>query len=290
MLAELFDKLVEHAKARAWETCIDQSSDHKTYQMFVDGLSTGESWTVPRPPPKKTHVFDTLEGFTSYLNSDHCNCEGDARVLHKGRHIVFVGGEYVTANMSYSSNDVHAAALSLFIAEEFEALMRLREGVNQKDLWRLLVTDLASSFPMQLRLAISALDLKRTEEQQVEITETGLEEEGGKRMVTLTYPSLKTGETQESRTLSLDWTYVGRFRECYSYEISVPVRIEIEIDHGAPLFKFHCIGLPTIMRNYRESLAQYIRNDLGGDRFTVHEGVEVPQDTSPAAHKGYSYS
>ncbi|KKM71911.1 hypothetical protein LCGC14_1425830 [marine sediment metagenome] len=291
MLAEFFDKLVSHAQAQAREVTVDKSPDHTTHQMFLDGQPVDKAkYKIASFPPKKSHIFDTLEGFTSYLNSEHCEVTKGDPVVPGRKHIVFVGGEYVTANLSYSSNVVHAAALSLFIAEEFEALMKLKEGVGQKDLWRLLVTDLSNSFGgPQLRLAISSLDLKRSEEQQVEIADMGLEEEGGKRIAQLTYPSLKTGETEEQRTLQLDWTFTGRFRECYSQEITVPIRIEITIQHGAPLFTFHCIGLPTIIRAYREALATHIRNEINGDRYTVHEGVEVPDATSPAAHKGFSY-
>ena len=289
MLAEFFHALVSHAERRVKEVVVDKSPDHTEHRMFVDGVAKGESYTIPHNPPKKSHIFDTLEGFTSYLNSEHCDYEDDGRALHEGKHIVFVGGEYVTANLSYSSNAVHAAALSLFIAEEFEALMKLREGVNQKDLWRALVTDLANAFPAQLRLAISNLDLKATEERQAEIKDSGLQEEGEKRYATITYPSLKTGEVEEKKTLDLEWTYTGRFRECFKQEISVPVRIEIEIQNGAPFFTFHCIGLPTIMRNYREALAAHIRNELSDGRYTVHEGVEVPGETSPEAPKGFLY-
>lgn len=290
MLAELFDRLVQHTKQRVMVLCIDETPDTVEKAVLVDGSVVGDSFTVRNMPPKKSHIFDTLQGFTSYLNSEHCEVTTGDPVVPGRKHIVFVGGEYVTANLSYSSNEVHAAALSLFIAEEFEALMKLREGVGQKELWRVLVTDLADSFGgPQLRLAISNLDLKHTEERQVEISDMGLEEEGGKRYAQLTYPSLTTGETEEQKTVALDWTYTGRFRECYDYQITVPVRIEVTIEDKAPLFTFHCIGLPTIIRQYREALATHIRNELSDDRYTVHEGVEVPGETSPAAHKGYTY-
>lgn len=284
MLAELFGAIVRHAESRVRIVTVEESPNQKTNQVLVDGNKVGDAFVIEAMPPKHVHQFGTLEGFMSYLNSEHAEPENDET------HIIFVGGDFVTANMSYRSNIVHEASLPLHVSEEFNALMELTKGVSQKELWRALVTDLADSFPISLRLAISNLAMTNTEGRQVQISDVGLSEESAQRKATIIFPSQKAGETDTTKELDLDWSFVGRFRECFDHVIKVPIRIELSVEQGeAPIFTFHPLGLPTIMREYRHVLVAHIIEGVDSTRFTVHEGIETSGQTAPGAHKGYSY-
>lgn len=284
MLAELFDRIVRHAESRVRVVTIQESPDERTDRVLVDGVATGIDFVHDAMPPKHSHQFDTLQGFISYLNSDHAAPELEET------HIVFVGGEFATANMAYDSNYVHEASLPLHVSEEFDALQELTKGVSQKELWRALVTDLADSFPVSLRLAISNLAMTNTEGQQVKISDVGLSEESAQRKAVIIFPSQKAGETDTTKELDLDWTFVGRYRECFDHTIAVPIRIELMVEQGEPpMFIFHPLGLPTILRKYRQDLVEHLTAELDRERFTVHEGIETSGHTAPSVHKGFTY-
>ncbi len=291
MLAELFDRLVQHAESRVRIVTIQESPDKKSNRVFVDGVQTGEDYTKVAMPPKHVHQFDTLEGFMSYLNSEHATPRSpDITQVRPGKHIIFVGGEFATANMSYQSNVVHEASLPLHISEEFDALQKLTQGVTQKELWRALVTDLADSFPVSLRLAISNLAMTNTEGRQVQISDVGLSDESAQRKAVITFQSQKAGETAMTKELVLDWTFVGRYRECFDHKITVPIRMTLSIEDGeGPIFTFHPLGLPTIMRQYRHDLVAHIVKGINSEWYTVHEGIETSGYTAPAVHKGFKY-
>ena len=294
MLRDFLDRLIQLGHDRVQITTVDDSPDARVKQVLVDGVKRGDRYIEHRLPPKKTHSFDTLVGLTSYLNSDHCTFAQGDKDIRGQKHIVFVGGEFVTANLSYSSNCVQAAYLNLDLAEEFLALLKLGNGVGQKTLWRLLVTHLSGCFSDALLLAISDLSLTATEESAATIEELGGGEESSSRRAEITFPSRKTGDTETKKTIEVDWVYTGRYRECFQQQIVVRVRLEIAIENGSPRFYFHPMGLPTIMREYREALADHLRNELKAERYTIHEGTEVPDPDSQSEpplgqDKGFTY-
>lgn len=252
----------------------------KTKEIFEgDGvehhLINGKLEELDRPLPNRSHTFRTLDGFIDYLQSDHAkkttiNTDDDER----GKDVVFVGSDSIRAQLLYqeSTANEHRLNLNLEESEEFLALRKLFDGVSQKDLWRMLVTDLTGCINNSLLLAIGQLDVTEKNVQQTRIDTSGIEQREGSNGITILYPA-QNGEGELIAPLKVDWDWTGRIWECFNQEAVVHLRLEIELEKNGLKFKFHPSRLELVMSGQRADIVETLRERLPKEQFDVFEGV-----------------
>jgi hypothetical protein len=217
--------------------------------------------TIQKLGPARAHTFTSLEGFIDYLNSVR---SGD------GSGIIFVGADKVLAHLDYMAIVNQTASLPLAKSEEFTALAGLFSGVNQKDLWRALLTKLDGCLPLELLLQISNLNIKVTGESALAVERVGLESKREAQSIRVTCDDAK-GKGSQTADIGVNWTWKGRIWEAFDQEFEIELTMEIDTKNGL-VFRFHPKRLEKVMRAARLALVAQIKGQVTADRFTVHEG------------------
>ena len=215
-----------------------------------------EKVAVPR-----NHTFKSLDGFVDYLNSSHC-------AEDKG--VLFVGDRAVEANLAYGTYSQQRISLPLDFSEEFEALISIMRGVEQKGLWRALVSTLKGCIDASLLLAVSQVRVSGTTEKDCKVDITGVQNGTARDAFSVTFQERKDGATT-TREIPVDWAWKGRIWECFDSEYEIKLRLEIEATENGLRFLFHPERLKRLMRESRLDLVRSIAAKVP-DQFTVHEG------------------
>lgn len=218
---------------------------------------------VPKPKALRGHHFTTTQGYIDYLKSDRAG---------EGKAVVFVDASEVRAELDYMSELRQTATLKLAESEEFIALRALISGVNQKTLWRLMLTKLAGCIDVSLMLQTANLNIKATSDSDIQIQATGLENKNQSAQVTVTWTDPKT-KGSHSAQVRTDWIWSGRIWQAFDMVFDIALTMEIDTDSGIK-FIFHPNRLDNALEKARLALVDKIKGDLAGkdSRYTVHEG------------------
>lgn len=218
---------------------------------------------------ERSHNFVTLEGFADYLNSTHAKDDNG---------IIFVGPDRVFADLIYGLGDderksveTHTLNLALGESEEFKALRRFFSPINQRDLWKLLITKLDGCIDPKLLLAIGSIRVAAAQEAKAEIDFSGLSSGAKSASVKVNFTT-KEG-SQASGPIRVDWTFTGRIWESFANPYVIPLRLELEETDKGIVFTFHPRSLESVLRQARADLVAEISSKVPADRFTVHEGT-----------------
>ncbi len=254
-LREAFELLIDTGRCeRVVDMTVAQTED--TVTKIVGTGSKADLVDYPREKPNRNHTFATLDGFVSFLTSDQVHADP------KG--IVFVGHEAV-ADLAYGKHRMDQAVLELRPSTELDALANLFDvGYTQRDLWTLLIGDLAGCFDDSLLLAISQLKMTKTSEAATTIQATGIEDDGGAMKMIV-----GCGENQVA--VPVDWVFTGRAFECWDLEFTLDLRLEVTVDGGIG-FRFHPRRFTQWKNACRLDLVREIAERLA-NKFDVHEGT-----------------
>jgi hypothetical protein len=214
-----------------------------------------------KEPPARDHGFSSLEGFLEYLNSPHCTHDSG---------VVFVGNDIV-ADLNYRNVVPHRAGVELKLSAEYMALgMLLDNPLLQKDLWRMLVTQLNGCIAPSLLLAISQIRVKASDESSVKIALTGLSDRQAAASVSVLYPD-PSGKCDQTANIPVDWDWTGRLWEPFDHETVIQLRLEVVVADGLR-FRFHAANIERVQRSERQALVEKIRGALPS-QFTCYEGT-----------------
>lgn len=261
MLKEAIDRLLEIAtRAVPVGTPIYEDST-----KIVLGMQTTQELVIKeisKPVMTRGHSFSTLEGFLDYLNSAH---------TEKDHGIIFVGEKLVRANLRYDQAiEHHNVMLELEESDELTALRKLFEGVYQKNLWRMLITDLDGHIDDDLLLSIAQLSMASKAESEAVIDATGIVAGSQSNQVAIMFKS--KNDASERANLRVDWIFHGRMWACFKREYDVRLRLELDATSSGLRFIFHARGLEDVLSAARADLVSEIDTKIPKDRFTVHEG------------------
>lgn len=213
--------------------------------------------------PTRNHQFATLVGLIEYLNSKHC-VEDDG--------ILFVSRRQIRAELKYRTTDRSLCNLTLEHTSEYNAFQRLvrPEGHTQRDLWRLLITDLDGCVSKALLLAISQIKIKATEEANITIDSTGLANSDSRGSATVLFND-PSGKGQHTANIPLDWDWTGQLWTCFEEQSEIGLRLELANDNGLK-FHFHPIRIERVVETTHQRMVENIREQLP-PQFTVYEGI-----------------
>ena len=262
MEKDAIELLLETGRKSAKAQLLDERCDIKVWLMPDGEIKQIEKDLVRR------HTFNSFEGFTSFLNSTLL-MDGLA-TEEGGKGAVFVQGESVFATFEYWSPEQQSAKLALAPSEEYRALERLMHGVDQKMLWRLLVTDLHGCMDTSLLLAVSRLNVKAKAESDVQIAPVGIDSTSGGNTIAVTYGAGKDGSV--TANIETEWTWKGRLWDQFPYESEITLRLELDMSDGL-VFRFHPRRLGDVKRDVQQALVKALFDDLNSDRWVVNEGV-----------------
>lgn len=227
--------------------------DTKTIAKNTDGYPGG-------------HAFGTLAGLLDYLQSDIAGNEAEPVA-------VFVNQNDIVAMIDYPTLPKKSVKISLDDSEEMAALRRLFNPISQKDLWRVLMTDLDGCIPPELAYAISNMDIKIDGDISVKIGPAGAGSKSASEKITVNLP---TGKGDKTVDLSRKWEFKGRMWRCFDREAAIELTLEVHTDNGVG-FQFHPKRLDKVVDENRAALVAEIRKALNANevesRFLVFEGA-----------------
>lgn len=223
---------------------------------FSDGKSEIKPF-VKREKDFK-HTLYTLEDFVAFFNTDFPDPV-----------MIFVQLDGIFADLAYQTHKNHHVVMPLLFSAEFNALTQLIQGVGQKDLWKLLITDLDGCLPETLLAAIGRIQVSTKTEGQCEIKSTGETIQEGKSGIKIVFQPKEGAEFKEA-TIPLDWEWKGRIWECFDEVCSIRLRMEIDTKNGMR-FIFNPRQLDRVLTQHRQALVQKLRDDLPG--FYIYQGT-----------------
>lgn len=216
---------------------------------------------------ERCHTFLDLESFLAFLQRPDVGRTGptefgkpDLGEGNKEPGLVFVAPDRIEATLLYGHPLTHKATLAVNDSEEFAAIKRLGAGVNQKELWRLLITALDAKVDPALLVQISSIGIKAKDDREFTIRPAGLTQGLAKNALIVSTLNPATGEqVSEIRT---DWVFHVRLWECFDQEYDIPTVLEIVPTDKGLVFLFHAKGLQDILRQARQDLVEEINAAL----------------------------
>ncbi len=229
------------------------TTEDKDYFFLIPG--GGGAATIldyPRQAPNITRTLLSRDSFEHYVKCH--NVEEDTEC--------YVSPSTITAYFNPKAHSQHVAKLPLEFHEDYQALMKITNPIQQKPLWRILSTILVERMPAGLLLLVNELKAADNANAEVQIAATGLSKESYSREVTVSFKNAKgTGEAKE---VQVDWHYKGPIYDCTPAVYEIPLRMELSVPKpGDPLhFQFHPIGLGEKLRNAQADIRDQLAQDL----------------------------
>jgi hypothetical protein len=226
---------------------------------------------------ERQHQFTDLDSFLAFLNRPDVGRtgfsefpDGIAHTIKAGAQgLVFISETKIAASLLYGHPLTHTATLPILDTDESTALKELSQGVSQKELCKLLITDLDGKVDPALLLQSSSITIKAKDERQFEIQRCGLRSGKSENAVTITVGG-------EQTTFRTDWTFKIRLWECADAEYEIPVELDVDTDRVVGLiFTFYPKGLQDILRQARKDLVEKINAALPAN-FKAYAGQYGP--------------
>jgi hypothetical protein len=190
------------------------------------------------------HSFETLPGLCDYLMDPACG-EGDVLVL--------VGKQAVIATLDYPNQPKRQVRLNLLASEERAALEKITKPIGQKELWRLLYTDLAGTIDDELLYAVSNMDVKIEGEVSVKIGAAGVGQTRASEVIRVDMPT--KGGASQTLDLKKQWQWTGKLWRCFEYDSTVNLTLEIHTSGGVG-FQFHPRRMDEVIDQARRELVR----------------------------------
>jgi len=241
----------------AWTPSLTKTGvETETETWWLQQLDPALPATVERVP-RKANAVRSMHGdvvsFSQWVSR---------RAEAAGKPEVFVAGNAVRAAWGLEGHGAQdTASLPLTACEAWQALRRLIQGVGQKELHKILITQLHGLLPAALALQIAMLSHNVLKNCDVAISRTGLADiQVGERLVLHFTGGQGVDEKAEVR---VEWVYTGPVWTCFAAPISVPLRMVISNEkEGGLTFEFAPIGLEALLLAYRAQLAEEIEAKL----------------------------
>ncbi len=262
MIREAMELLHTLGKQRAGCMTLHETTE-SIDKLIRHGDGSTEIKTFDKSPIGRNHSFGTLYGFLEYLNSYHCEIEEESA-------IVFVEPDAVAADLAYRKYEEQWARLPLEKSPEYKALEMLFKGIGQKQLWKLLITDLDGHLSETLLASISLIQVSAKTENKCEIKMTGASQGSMMSGVKIFFQP-KEGAEQREADISLQWAWTGRIWECFDEVCTIDLRLEIDTENSLK-FIFHPRKLESVLTQHRNRLVDAMKKELG-DRFMVFSGT-----------------
>lgn len=256
MIREAIEKIQELVRAGQG---VKQYHDSGDKVHYVDS-ATGEKWPVDKAPVWPRAQVASVDSLIAYLNGPLCAGVEDQAV--------FVDDKTVLGAAGYNRHTSHNVVLLLKPSPEFAALETLMRGVAQKELWRLLISDLHKAMPDELLLQVGQLKVSASSDKEVTINPTGLGSESNSGALSIQCASPKGMDT---KVINLDWTWKGRRWSAFDTEYEVKLRLEVSVEDGLR-FTFHALLLDDMLQKARLDLVALLHKEVDGGRFTVYDG------------------
>lgn len=209
----------------------------------------------------RDHTIHSLESLIEYLTGPHAT----------GPLGIFVGPNAVQVDLDYvtprpDASTAHAVVkrkgpkqvltMPLKMSKEWEAIITLSQGVSQKHLWRLLVSDLASANDKDLLATIATLKMTATSAATEKVNEVG---------VTM-------GETAETIVITMNGQdpqavatkHIFEVRPWEGIEVKVKVETALEVDpkNVAKFFTFLPRSIDLTLLEARKDLRKQIEEGV----------------------------
>lgn len=263
MIKDAINLLID--KGSKEQKFIKVHDDGDSVQMLVLEDGKYHLKMFEKPAVKRGHLFASLDSFIEYLNGPKCEKGG----------VCFVSNDEVVAELNYNSHVSVRVLLTLKESPEFTALKLLSKGVNQKDLWRALVTDLKGNFPDELELAVGNAKAVQKTESQVEINDFGLVKGETSDSITVTFMRAG-GNEMETVVLKKEWSWIGRLWEAVPVDIvkaEFLTRLELSAEGGLIKYTFHIPEEDTVKLQAKEDLTAHLRKKING-KFEIYVGTQ----------------
>ncbi len=256
MIQEALEYLVTTGKQLCSVIDVHSNSD-ETIKLVNATVSTfkAEPWCW-------NHKFGSLSGLLSFVNSAHCADRTG---------VIWVNRNGITVHPSYETNRSDRLALPATFSDAWNALQQLTHSIGQRNLWRLLVTDLAEAMPPTgaLLALIQNIKIKSASADEVTIGASGETSQAGASSLMVTYPG-KTGASAEAR-IDVNWLWKGRIWDTFEKEYEVNLRLELVTGPEGLTFTFHPRSIQDVLRQMRLDIVEQVQAKLP-KHFTVYEG------------------
>lgn len=238
--------------------------DEKIYYAVLGKDGFYEQREINKIPPKRKHLFYTIDSFCNFLKSPYIEGQGKEG-------IVFVNNEQVLAELDYRHCPQELALLPLSRAPEYTALEKLINGVTQKQLWRLLVTDLHDCFSPQLLLAIGGIKISTQNLAQTVVNELGVMKNEISNDITIQFSD---GKSIQTTTIEKEWTWTGAIYEGSNVTIEIQCRLELFVSEEKKciVFQFHPYQLERRKQEFLTRFTAELRQNLPVN-FPAFEGT-----------------
>lgn len=247
---------------------LEVGEDGARVTKLVVGPGIAETLEFPLPEPKRQHRFATVEGFLSYLNSEHCVGPQWGKKEMPGRTgVVFAGPSMAEADLAYGEAvpESQRALLPYEPTPAHRALSALRTEKPVKEVWRILRTGCFEAFPSDLAAQVAMLRVMTQGKQQIVLDATGL---GSKEKQSACRVTVGNSEN----VFHTDWSWTGSLWQCFEYPVEVAVRIElVESDKGLHLV-FHLLDMEFAVLATQRALVEAISEGLPA-HFRCFEGM-----------------
>lgn len=233
-----------------------------TQLVYSDG-----NWhieTFAKPGPKRHHVFRTLESFMNYTNAQiPVPSVVEEDVSYDG-YVIFVDDGKVEALFDYRGHreEKERISLPLVRADEYGALLDIKDDENpitQRDLWKLLISNLDGCLDPALMVAISQINLQAERIKNCQIDTTGISQSSDRNQVRLVFSGAK-GDV--STSIPTDWTWKGRIWECFDRTYEIGLRMEVRQNGDTLGFVFHPRRLASVYQKAKMDLVRDIKSRL----------------------------
>lgn len=246
MARESLEYLVALGKDVAQTRLLLEDSDSRTY-LITNINGNTEIKTFQKEPPLINHKILTLKGFADYINkTDDSNT------------IIFVDENEILADFNVNKNHKYRAYCPLTPTKSFKCLQQLFSGAAQKQLWRMLVTELDGCFDPSLECYIGSIQFSESTEKKIEISNAGLINGTANRAQRINFQPTSNSNIQ-SVDIPMNWLWKGKIWDCFDSVAEINLRLEIENDDGKLIFIFHPKSLEEMIRAQKELLVDQLK-------------------------------
>lgn len=243
-------------QARGMEVATLAAGDQRALDYVVIG---GEVVEIEKPPADMYVRVDTIADFVTYAADRLADA---AAVVAIGKSV-----ELLSATHCHHWDKI---TMPMEKTPERVALGKLMEGVDQRQLWELLVTDLRDAMGEGLLLTIQNIAISEDAADHVKISSVGLADASGHRAIRI--QSAADGGAKHA-DIPENWQWSGAlFKCCDEFQVTIELRLVVsKQNNGALQFRFVPIAMHKAERETRDMLARALREQLP-KQYTIFSG------------------